>query len=71
MPASSLSVHAPMELGVAEGQCQMVNKKARFQGKCYNCGKYGHMAKDCHLLQKNPKAQINATMEDDKGSKNE
>ena len=43
-----------MDLGVAEGQQQMINKKTHFQGKCYNCGKYGHMAKCkslCELIQ--------------------
>lgn len=49
----------------------MVNKKAHFQGKCYNCGKYGHMAKDCRLPQKNPKVHLNAAMKDDSGSKHE
>ena len=60
-----------MDLGVAEGQHQTINKKTYFQRKCYNCKKYGHMAKDCRLPQKTPKAQLNAAMEDDHGSKNE
>ena len=71
MPASSSSGHAPIDLEVVEGQHQTVNKKTWFQGNCYNCGKYGHMAKDCHLPSKNPKVLLNAAVEDDKGSKNE
>ena len=71
VPESSLSGNVPIDLRVVEGQWQTVKKKAHFQGKCYNCGKYNHMAKDCRIPYKNPKVQLNTATEDDIGSKNE
>ena len=30
-----------------EGDSKNPRTKKKFEGKCYNCGKKGHMAKDC------------------------
>ena len=34
-------------------------KKAKFQGKCFNCGKQGHKLADCKLPKRNKPKEAN------------
>ena len=43
------------KLGSKEG---ISKKQTKFQGKCFNCDKMGHMASDCRLHKKKPEANV-------------
>ncbi|KAL7149949.1 hypothetical protein ABFS83_05G076200, partial [Erythranthe nasuta] len=40
------------------------NKKKRFTGACFVCGKNGHLAKDCRHRKENNKNEANVTEDD-------
>ena len=43
------------------------SKKAKFQGKCFNCGKQGHKYDDCKLPKKNKTKEANVIDDITKG----
>ena len=55
-----------MELDYAEGSSRSSftknNNNRNIRGNCYNCGKPGHYAKDCHVKTKARANQIEETV---------
>ena len=49
----------PTTKGTKLGPKGGVSKKLKFQGKCFNCGKQGHISIDCRLSKRNKPKEAN------------